>query len=48
MLNKVTFSQKDQNSYVSQGLKVVGLAAIGAGTGLVYSALSKDKFNKEK
>lgn len=48
MLNKVTFSGKDNNPYVSQGLKVVGLAAIGAGTGLVYSALSKDKFNKEK
>lgn len=48
MLNKVTFSGKDNNPYVSQGLKVVGLAATGAGTGLVYSALSKDKFNKEK
>lgn len=48
MLNKVTFSGNDNNPYVSQGLKVVGLAATGAGTGLVYSALSKDKFNKEK
>ena len=48
MLNKVTFSGKDNNQYVSQGLKVVGLTATGAGTGLVYSALSKDKFNKEK
>ena len=47
MLNKVTFSGKDNNQYVSQGLKVVVPAAIGAGTGLVYSALSKDKFNKE-
>ena len=48
MLNKVTFSGKDNNPYVSQGLKVVVPAATGAGTGLVYSALSKDKFNKEK
>ena len=48
MLNKVTFSGKDNNQYVSQGLKVVGLAATGACTGLAYSALSKDKFNKEK
>ena len=48
MLNKGTFSGKDNNPYVSQSLKVLVPAAIGAGTGLVYSALSKDKFNKEK
>ena len=36
MLNKVTFSGKDNNQYVSQGLKVVGLAATGACTGLAY------------
>lgn len=48
MLNKVTFSGKDNNQYVSQGLKVAGLTAVGAGGGLAYSVLSKDKFNKEK
>lgn len=48
MLNKVTFSSKDQNLYFPQGLNVAGLTAIGAGGGLAYSVLSKDKFNKEK